>query len=179
MQINIGDKIGMLTIIERVESSAHGDKMFRCRCDCGREIIRKSGVISNTVNRGYMNSCGCNQNNRIRANKSKLASQHKSEAALKNREKTIERFKKLHDIADGTCYRRLENPNPRCDNHLGIKNISLINGSYQVQIMVQGTKFRKTCKNFEDAIRFKEEVYSNIVNPLIENHKLSIDNPTD
>lgn len=179
MNIKIGDKFGMLTILEQVESSAHGDKMYRCRCDCGREIIRKSGVISNTIRRGYMNSCGCNQINRIRANKTKTAIKHKSEAALKNREKTIERFRKLHDMADGTSYRKLENPNPRRDNHLGIKNISLVNGSYQVQVMVQGARYRKTCKDLEEAIRFKDEIYRNIVNPLIENHKLSVDNPTD
>jgi 5-methylcytosine-specific restriction endonuclease McrA len=50
-----GRRVGMLTVIRRVENNSSNNPVWECKCDCG-EIIRTTGsVIRNTEIR----SCGC------------------------------------------------------------------------------------------------------------------------
>lgn len=50
-----GQRFGRLTVIERGESSKRGEACWRCRCDCGREIVARSYPIR----QGKVKSCGC------------------------------------------------------------------------------------------------------------------------
>ena len=57
MKVNIGDKIGMLSIIAPVPippESKDRHKRYLCKCDCGKETVISSGNIG----RGTF-SCGC------------------------------------------------------------------------------------------------------------------------
>lgn len=55
--IDIGQKFGKLTVIEAVDiNKPHCPrKMYRCKCDCGNEII----VSGRDLIRGHNKSCGC------------------------------------------------------------------------------------------------------------------------
>ena len=59
MDINIGDKICMLTIIDYAEDyiapSGGVHKVFMCRCDCGK-IVK---VLKEYITSGRQKSCGC------------------------------------------------------------------------------------------------------------------------
>lgn len=57
--IKQGDQIGDLTIITRVQNSAHDDAQFMCLCKCGKVVIRRATSLRYTVQRGYNCSCGC------------------------------------------------------------------------------------------------------------------------
>ncbi len=50
----IGQKFNLLTVISQ-EPSANKRTYWRCRCDCGNEIV----VVRNNLTRGNTSSCGC------------------------------------------------------------------------------------------------------------------------
>ena len=50
-----GEKFGRLTVIERAENAKDGRARWRCRCDCGNEIVTKGKYLFN----GNTKSCGC------------------------------------------------------------------------------------------------------------------------
>lgn len=56
----IGQKFGMLTVIERVENrtfpSGQTKIQYRCECDCGNKVVV---LGSNLLKRGNTTSCGC------------------------------------------------------------------------------------------------------------------------
>lgn len=72
ISINIGEYLGDLYIIEAVGVSDHGDRLYRCKCKCGNEVIKKATVLKIVESRGNINSCGC----RRKFKKSLALSQH-------------------------------------------------------------------------------------------------------
>ena len=50
-----GARSGRLTAIERTDQKRRGSYLWRCRCDCGKEILAEAGEIT----RGTRTSCGC------------------------------------------------------------------------------------------------------------------------
>lgn len=52
-----GKRFGKLTVIEYMGSTKHKDTLWKCRCDCGNEII----VQNNNLHSGHTTSCGCNR----------------------------------------------------------------------------------------------------------------------
>lgn len=52
----VGQRFGMLLVVERVTIGVSSNQ-HRCICDCGKEVIIKSGELK----RGNYKSCGCNR----------------------------------------------------------------------------------------------------------------------
>lgn len=50
-----GQKFGRLTLIERVENNKFNQVQWKCRCDCGKEVIVKAYSLTT----GQTKSCGC------------------------------------------------------------------------------------------------------------------------
>lgn len=50
-----GKTFGKLTVIERVENNRFGHTCYKCKCQCGGEVI----VDSTNLRNGITNSCGC------------------------------------------------------------------------------------------------------------------------
>jgi hypothetical protein len=50
-----GKKYGRLTVIERSGSTAQKKALWRCRCDCGNEVV----VVGSHLLNGNTHSCGC------------------------------------------------------------------------------------------------------------------------
>jgi len=50
-----GKKYGRLTILEKSEPGPHGASKWKCRCDCGKEVI----VWQQSLRSGKSQSCGC------------------------------------------------------------------------------------------------------------------------
>lgn len=53
--IAVGQKFGRLTAIERIGTSQNHKALWRCRCDCGNEVV----VIAGDIKSGRTQSCGC------------------------------------------------------------------------------------------------------------------------
>lgn len=51
-------KFGMLTVLSYAGKTASNEILWKCRCDCGKEIIRRSSTLKPGVN----SSCGCASN---------------------------------------------------------------------------------------------------------------------
>ena len=55
--VMIGEKIGLLTVIEEVASKNRNLKMYLCHCDCGNDVIRSTRYL-HRKEQAYF-SCGC------------------------------------------------------------------------------------------------------------------------
>ena len=56
----LGQKFGRLTVIERATNTKEGRAQWKCRCDCGNELI----VTGKHLRSGNTKSCGCLQKDR-------------------------------------------------------------------------------------------------------------------
>lgn len=57
-----GKRVGKLQVIERAPRPAttrSGGAFWRCRCDCGNEIVREARNLDLALRRGSLSSCGC------------------------------------------------------------------------------------------------------------------------
>jgi hypothetical protein len=67
-RVKIGDKFGMLTVIDvldnKIDLKGKSVKMLLCKCDCGKELERSSFYLRNKPNN--LKSCGCHIENRRR-----------------------------------------------------------------------------------------------------------------
>lgn len=50
-----GNTYGILTVLERAGNNKHGKALWKCRCECGKEII----VDGTSLRTGNTTSCGC------------------------------------------------------------------------------------------------------------------------
>lgn len=68
MPVQVGDKVGRLTVISQAEDyiwhKKRHYKQWKCRCDCGNDVVIRSDKLST----GRVKSCGCQ---RIISNKSR------------------------------------------------------------------------------------------------------------
>lgn len=56
----MGQKFGRLTVIERAKNTKDGRAQWKCKCDCGNELIVRGKNLRN----GSTKSCGCLQKER-------------------------------------------------------------------------------------------------------------------
>lgn len=59
---NLSGKYGKLTVVEFVGKDDKNYKLYKCKCDCGNEVIVKG---SNLLT-GHTKSCGCNKKNQLK-----------------------------------------------------------------------------------------------------------------
>lgn len=59
LQNIVGNRYGMLVVVNREVSGKGGNTRWLCKCDCGNTTI----VYSSSLKRGYTKSCGCNTYN--------------------------------------------------------------------------------------------------------------------
>lgn len=57
-----GQRFGRLLVLKRVATSNDGQKVYLCRCDCGKEKEIKSGSLRS----GHTLSCGCYNTDRLK-----------------------------------------------------------------------------------------------------------------
>ena len=68
----IGSKYGMLTIVELAGKSKDRQKVYLCKCDCGKKIK----AISGNLKKGNTKSCGCIRKEKTSVRMSKLNFKH-------------------------------------------------------------------------------------------------------
>lgn len=51
----VGERFGLLVVVNREASDKHYNSRWRCRCDCGNETV----VFRNSLVTGGTKSCGC------------------------------------------------------------------------------------------------------------------------
>lgn len=57
-----GERFGMLTVIEKCEATQDRYALWRCKCDCGKEVF----VNTKRLKRGTITNCGCIPKNAVR-----------------------------------------------------------------------------------------------------------------
>ena len=93
-----GTKYERLTVIDRTDLTKHNAYMYRCICDCGKEILVRSDMLRT----GSVRSCGCLHDELLRANSKK--------ANIKN-------------SIDGTYLPRIKSTNLSKNNTSGVKGV--------------------------------------------------------
>ena len=56
-----GRPIGRLLVIEECGRASNGEALWRCRCECGKEIV----VLGSSLRNEHTTSCGCYQRERL------------------------------------------------------------------------------------------------------------------
>lgn len=56
-----GKKFNRLTVISRAENSKHGKVRWKCKCECGNEVI----VDASSLRKNSVHSCGCYRTERL------------------------------------------------------------------------------------------------------------------
>jgi hypothetical protein len=86
----IGEKFERLMVIDRAESKA-GKRQWRCRCDCGSEVIVPTGALRS----GNTKSCGCLSRDRV----AQRNRDRKGAPAVNRADLTGQRFGRLTVVA--------------------------------------------------------------------------------
>lgn len=85
-----GQKFGRLTVLERVENNKFNQVQWKCKCDCGKEVIVKSYFLTTNQTK----SCGC----------------------LKKEQDYINIAKKTHNMSNTRLYNIWRHMKSRCAN---------------------------------------------------------------
>lgn len=142
-----GRRFGRLVVEEKTEQrDIRGSVVWKCRCDCGREIC----LSENALMHGNYRSCGC----------------------LK-REVQQEIYQQLHFV-DGTCVELLEKRKHRKDNASGFRGVfRMKNGRYRVSIGFKGKRYYVGSYNdYEEAVEARLEVEELIHNGFIRDYRI-------
>lgn len=68
----IGKRYGRLVVIERAPNTKSGDAVWRCRCDCGKEITTRG----RNLRAGHTKSCGCLHDEKARERMAAMLTTH-------------------------------------------------------------------------------------------------------
>ena len=72
-QLNLtGERFGKLVVIKTAGKTKNGAYLWKCKCDCGNEIIANVGNLKN----GHTKSCGCLRVDRCKTNFTKHGLEH-------------------------------------------------------------------------------------------------------
>ena len=55
----IGNKYNRLTVIEYSHTAKSGKTYWKCKCDCGNEVVLRKDVFTHLGNSNQTLSCGC------------------------------------------------------------------------------------------------------------------------
>ena len=110
----VGKRFGRLIVMEYSQTNKHGQAMWKCKCDCGNEVI----VPTVHLNTGHTQSCGC----------------YKAESTGNRRRTHGKRRTRLYRIWGG-MKSRCGNPKVKCFKHYGGRGITVCEAwqnSYEV-----------------------------------------------
>ena len=68
----VGQKFGRLTVVQREGTSSNGCATWRCRCECGNEVV----VTGGNLRSGNTTSCGCFFKEMVASNNTKSKTTH-------------------------------------------------------------------------------------------------------
>lgn len=142
-----GRRFGRLLVTEKTDQrDVRGSIIWRCKCDCGREIC----LSANALMHGNYKSCGC----------------------LK-RENQKEIYQQLHFV-DGTCLELIEKRKYRRDNASGFRGVfQMKNGHYRVSIGFKGKRYYVgTYEEYDEAVAARLEAEHLIHDGFLRDYRL-------
>lgn len=83
-----GNRVGLLTVVERAKDGARGKSYWTCQCDCGNKITLSGSDINNQI----YHSCGC-----VDEKEFKLKPKKKEKLSEEILEKRKELYQYVHD----------------------------------------------------------------------------------
>ena len=90
-----GQKYGMLTAVRPTEEHKCGSVVWEFKCDCGSTVFRSVSSVNNSVNRGWIPSCGCGVEERKRLN----AENREAERIQEERKRVAKEQRRMDDEA--------------------------------------------------------------------------------
>lgn len=141
-----GQRFGRLIALEKTAKRKKQCVVWKCLCDCGKEIECSSEMLT----RGKVRSCGCLQ----------------EETRKENMEKAIH-------FVDGTCIEKIASQNLISTNTSGHRGVSRRkNGTWRACLNFQGKRYDLgTYQTFEEAVAARLDGESMYKNYLEEYYK--------
>ena len=149
-----GRRYGRLTVISPVEEADGSVKFWKCRCDCGNEVI----CLRDNLYSGDTRSCGCLQ----------------SETRKQNMKKAIH-------FVDGTCVERIAAANRDYSNNTsGCRGVYLrSNGTWKASIGFQGKIHHLgTFQTYDEAVRARQEAEERFYGTFLKEYKEKMEKQT-
>lgn len=135
-----GQRFGRLVVLEPTGQRLGGSVVWRCRCDCGIELM----ASYNSLVSGNTKSCGC------------LSKEHVSPAAYMR-------------YVDGTCVEMLERKGLRKDNTSGYTGVMAWRGKWKAQITFKGKGYYLgTYEKIEDAAAARKAAEEQIFGTFLD-----------
>lgn len=150
-----GQRFERLTVISHEGRSANGHTQWKCKCDCGNEIV----TIYQSLKKGCTKSCGCLR--------SELASERYKEIILKAYESN-----KKNDFKEGTSLCRLKNFALK-NNTSGVKGVTWDKNRDQwlAQIVFKNHYYNLgRYYNFEDAVKARKAAEEKYFEPILDKY---------
>ena len=162
-QIQIGDKYGYLTIIEKTDERKNkGEIVFKCKCDCGNIVYRSSAMIRQSLVKGCLISCGC---------KAKHGRSIGKEFANDERRKQLAR--EGVGQYDGTCVAQLQRKKINKNNQSGVRGVhySTRDKCWKATLTIRGKEYRYSFKDLGEAIACRKRMEKMYFEPVIKSYK--------
>lgn len=141
-----GKRFGRLTALEPVKDENSSGLYWRCRCDCGREII----CSKDNLRSGNSRSCGCFQ-----------------------KEVRRENMKKAIHFVEGTCVERISSRTTSSNNTSGHRGVyRRENNKWRAAIGFQGKLYNLgTFARYEDAVQARLDAEKRLYDPFLEQYR--------
>ena len=97
-----GERFGKLLVIEEVGKTKHGDRLWRCKCDCGTECFSSQSALRNSGKR----SCGCMRGNRLTNEPKKFVKKTNGDCPYPTRNLACVKRQHLTGICCSNCERK-------------------------------------------------------------------------
>ena len=155
MEILIGQKYGMLKVIEYVGRTNYRQNKWKCICECGKVIIRTQRALEDN---NRIHSCGCfTEKNLLPATKEICSKAGKKRAEIM--------------IKDEICLNTIDNQKNFITNTSGHKGISWSKTAHKWHVFIGYKNYRCNLafiENFDEAVRIRESAVEAIKNGTFE-----------
>ena len=142
-----GKRYGRLTVLAPVREADGSVKFWKCRCDCGNEVI----CLKDNLLGKYTRSCGCLRNETRKSN-----------------------MKKAIHFVEGTCVERIAAADRDYSNNTsGCRGVYLrSNGSWRASIGFQGKVHNLgTFKDYDAAVLARKKAEAELYGAFLEKYK--------
>lgn len=164
MEYKAGMRFGNIVLLEDT-GKRDGDKMkiFKCRCDCGKEFERSMKNVYRSASRGSVVSCGCM---RHRGRNIGLIYRDNPDVAQKRKE--------AQGLIAGTMICNINRKHMNKNNTSGYRGVSYIRKTNKWQASIRICGKATGTKNFdrlEDAVKHRQYLEDTFFKPFIEEYE--------
>lgn len=170
----VGERFGKLTVLEKLPEKEDRYATWRCKCDCGGEIV----VNTKRLLRGTITNCGCIPKKNacfgteLELSEDALVHGHYVSCGCQKQE-IQESIPEQLTFVDGTCLEWLDKRKHRVDNTSGFRGVKQTkNGKWKAMIGLQSRRYYLgTFATMSEAVAVRLEAEQLLHDGLVEAYR--------